>query len=118
VVTPSLANPQPTSYGTAKRLRQKITSVPDGVTIVPNNVVMMIVACDECGARFAILHRAPWQDSTLAEAQAVWLKDQFVWDHIQENKHSGSIRLPSSREMKPVQPVPMNPEAGYLKSIK
>jgi len=66
---------------------------------------MMTVVCDECGARFAVAHRPAFQDPGLAERQAAWLKDQFVWDHIQENKHSRSIPLPGSHEMKPAPPA-------------
>jgi hypothetical protein len=85
---------QPNSYGIARRLRNNA----DGV---PNSVVMAIVVCDDCGARFAVTHRGPFQNSPLAARQAVWLKDRFVWDHIQETRHCGSIRLPASHEMKP-----------------
>jgi hypothetical protein len=67
---------------------------------VPNLVEMSTVTCDQCGARFAIGHRLFFQDAELATRQAVWLGEQLVWDHIQENKHRGSIRLPASNEMK------------------
>ena len=87
-------NEHPNSHGTARRLRHNA----DGV---PNSIVMAIVVCDECGSRFAVTHRAPFQDAPLAERQVVWLKDHFVWDHIQETRHSGSIRLPAGHEMKP-----------------
>jgi hypothetical protein len=89
---------QPNSYGMARRLR----NTADGVA---HGVVMATVVCDECGARFAVTHRTPFQDSFLAERQAVWLRDRFVWDHIQEAKHSGSIRLPASHELKPEPPA-------------
>ena len=92
----------PNSYGTAKRLRQNFESVPDAILIFPNTIVMTTVVCEDCGARFALVHRPAFQDGGLAKRQAVWLKDQFVWDHIQENKHSGSIRLPGSHELKAV----------------
>jgi hypothetical protein len=100
VVTPSLAKHQTSSYGTAKRLRHNVESVPHSVMIVPNTVTMMTVACDDCGARFAVAHRLAFQDVHLAERQAIWLKDQFVWHHIQEDKHPGSIPLPGAHEMK------------------
>lgn len=62
---------------------------------------MTTVVCDECGERFALAHRLAFEDAGMAERQAVWLKDKFVWDHIQEQKHSGSIRLPGEHEMNP-----------------
>jgi chorismate-pyruvate lyase len=77
----------------AKRVRGTSESVP-------NLVEMSTVTCDQCGARFAIGHRLFFQDVELANRQAVWLGEQLVWDHIQENKHRGSIRLPASNEMK------------------
>lgn len=61
---------------------------------------MNVVACSHCGERFEISHKANFQDPKLAERQAAWLQDQFVWDHIQETKHRGSIALPASDEMK------------------
>lgn len=61
---------------------------------------MSEVACNSCGERFEITHKAAFQDPVLAERQAAWLQDQFVWDHIQENKHRSSISLPASEEMK------------------
>ncbi len=79
--------------GTAKRLRKKVGNAPDTIT-------MATVLCDKCGAQFAIGHRSAVQNPALASRQAVWLADQFVWDHIQENKHHGSIRLPGPNEMK------------------
>lgn len=104
MVTAAMARQQATSYGTAKRLRHNVETVPDAVVIVPNSVVMTTVLCDECGARFAVAHRSAFQDSRLAERQAMWLRDRFVWDHIQETKHAGSIRLPGMQEMKPLPP--------------
>lgn len=101
MVTPSVTTQQPTSYGTAgtaKRLRGHVESVP-------KSVVMTTVVCDDCGARYAVAHRPASRDASLAERQAVWLKDRFVWDHIQESKHSGSILLPGSHEMKAVPPA-------------
>lgn len=58
------------------------------------------VACNSCGERFEISHKAASQDAALAQRQAAWLQEQFVWDHIQEHKHRGSISLPASDEMK------------------
>jgi len=80
--------------GTAKRLRQNGKAAP------PRNVVLNIVECSQCGERFAISHDCDSQDAALAERQSLWLKDQFVWDHIQENKHRSTITLPASSEMK------------------
>ena len=55
---------------------------------------MTDVVCAECGVRFQITHQASASDVQLAERQAAWLADQFVWDHIQEQKHRASIELP------------------------
>jgi len=77
----------------AKRVRQNSGGAP-------NLVEMSTVTCDQCGARFIIGHRLSFQNAELATRQAAWLGEQFVWDHIQENKHKGSIRLPASDEMK------------------
>ncbi len=90
----SATAPQPASNGTAKRLRNKKTES------APGTVVMTRVVCYQCGAQFAIAHRSASQDQALAERQAIWLADKFVWDHIQENNHQGSIPLPGAREMK------------------
>lgn len=76
-----------TAHGTARRVRPKAESRTD-------MVVMAIVVCENCGAQFAISHRTAFQDANLASRQAVWLEDRFVWDHIQESKHHGSIDLP------------------------
>jgi hypothetical protein len=81
------------SNGTAKRLRKK-------TEIAPGRVVMLTVVCYQCGAQFAIAHHSASQDQALAERQATWLADKFVWDHIQENNHQSSISLPGSHEMK------------------
>jgi ribosomal protein L32 len=80
--------------GTAKRIRQNKEAA------TTKTVVMNVVECSECGDRFAICHHLTAQDVTLAERQAVWLRDQFVWDHIQEDKHRSSIALPASDGMK------------------
>ena len=79
--------------GTAKRLRKIVVNAPDTVT-------MATVLCEKCGARFAIGHRSAVQNPALASRQAIWLADKFVWDHIQETKHHGSIRLPGPNEIK------------------
>lgn len=81
------------SCGMAKRVRQ-------GGERVSTLVEMSTVTCDQCGARFAIGHRLFFQDVELATRQAAWLGERLVWDHIQENKHRGSLRLPASNEMK------------------
>jgi len=52
------------------------------------------VVCSECGQRFAI-HNDGARDAQLAQKQVAWLQDQFVWDHIQERKHHGSIEMPN-----------------------
>ena len=79
--------------GTAKRLRKNTVNAPDTVT-------MTTVLCEKCGERFAIGHRSAVQNPSLAGRQALWLADKFVWDHIQEAKHHGSIRLPGPDEIK------------------
>ncbi len=89
----SAAAPESLSNGTAKRLRKKTESAP-------GMVVMATVVCYQCGAQFAIAHRSSCPDQALAERQAIWLADKFVWDHIQENNHQSSIQLPGSRDMK------------------
>jgi len=81
------------SNGTAKRLRKKMTESS-------TETVMITVACYQCGAQFVIAHRSASQNQALAERQAAWLADKFVWDHIQENNHQSSIQLPGSEEMK------------------
>jgi len=63
-------------------------------------VVMNVVECGNCGERFEISHEPAAQDPQLAQRQAVWLQDQFVWDHIQETRHRGLINLPESDEIK------------------
>jgi transcription elongation factor Elf1 len=55
---------------------------------------METVACGKCGQRFAIHHDAASQDADLARKQASWVTEQLVWDHIQERKHHGAIKLP------------------------
>ena len=92
-MAPSRIKAQPQSAGTAKRLRGNSMDIP-------NAVVMKVVACEQCSARFAIGHPPGLQDERLAERQAVWLADRLVWDHIQENKHPGSRILPSFSELK------------------
>ena len=89
----SATAPESLSNGTAKRLRKNTESAP-------GTVVMTTVVCYQCGAQFAIGHRSASQDQALAARQAIWLADKFVWDHIQENNHQGSIPLPGAREMK------------------
>lgn len=81
-----------TASGTAKRLRKNSHNAPDTVT-------MTTVTCEQCGERFAIGHRSAFQDPSLAHRQAIWLAETFVWDHIQETKHHGSIRLPEPHDM-------------------
>jgi hypothetical protein len=61
--------------------------------------MMLTVVCDDCGERFTVSHRSAFQDASLAEKQATWLRDRFVWDHIQENKHGRSIALPGLHEV-------------------
>lgn len=82
------------SYGNAKRVRH--------ADLAPSEVTRMTsVTCDKCGYEYSIQHRIGQENVGLASRQAVWLADHFVWDHIQENKHQGSIRLPFLAEVKP-----------------
>lgn len=74
-------------FGQAKRMRSSHDPIAGTVT-------MQTVSCENCGFHYAIEHRAGSEDPALASRQAVWLAEHFVWDHIQENKHQGSIRLP------------------------
>ena len=81
---------------TAKRLRQSTSAPP-----VPSRTqTVKTVVCEQCGDRFAISHDINTPDPSLAEHQAAWLAEQFVWDHIQETKHRSSITLPTAEELK------------------
>jgi hypothetical protein len=55
---------------------------------------MKTVTCETCKEVFAIEHRTGAEDPALAERQSTWLAERFVWEHIQEKSHSGSIPLP------------------------
>lgn len=57
-------------------------------------VAMTTVRCETCGFQYVIEYPAGAGDAELAQRQAHWLAERFVWDHIQENKHTGSIPLP------------------------
>jgi hypothetical protein len=81
------------NHGNAKRVRQT-------QLIAPNITTMTTVTCEKCGHEYVIEHRAGLEDVALATRQAAWLAENFVWDHIQENRHSGSIRLPFLAEAK------------------
>jgi len=83
-----------TSHGIAKRLRQSGAGAPSS-----RYQLMEVAVCAQCGDRFAITHENAAADPELAARQAVWLQDQFVWDHIQENKHRSSIALPAPEEL-------------------
>lgn len=85
----------PRAKGKARRLRRRSENSP-----ARSDVVMNVVECHNCGERFEISHHAASPDSQLAELQAAWLQDQFVWDHIQEIRHRGSIALPEADEIK------------------
>lgn len=79
--------PGDNDFGHAKRMRTSRDSVAGIVT-------MTTVSCDKCAFHYAIEHRSGAEDADLAARQAAWLADRLVWDHIQENKHQASIRLP------------------------
>lgn len=53
-----------------------------------------MVVCPQCGDRFSVMNDWPNVDRALAKRHTTWLLDRFVWDHIQEIKHKGSIPLP------------------------
>jgi hypothetical protein len=76
---------------TAKRLRKQDRTASQSE---------WIVVCPECGDSFSIAREVPFDNPALAENYGAWLLDQFVWDHIQESEHRGSIRLPSQEELK------------------
>lgn len=59
-----------------------------------NHTLMETVACDQCGQRFAIHHDPAHEDAEVARKQASWVKEQLVWDHIQERKLQGKMELP------------------------
>ncbi len=56
--------------------------------------VRLTVTCEQCGQQFGIAHDPGVEALALANRQAIWLADRFVWDHIQESPHKGSIPLP------------------------
>lgn len=60
----------------------------------PYDILMETLVCDQCGQRFAIHHPPDRQNVEVARKQASWVKDQLVWDHIQERKHHGKMELP------------------------
>ena len=84
---------------TAKRMRQT-SAVPAPGSPPARTQIVKVVVCQQCGDRFAISHDLAALDPELAERQAAWLADQFVWDHIQENKHRSSVTLPGAQELK------------------
>jgi hypothetical protein len=91
--TPALAKPTPAAEireRTAKRLRKQ-NELRIGSEL--------IVVCPQCGDRFSIAHEVPCLDPSVAKQHSEWLLDHFVWDHIQENKHRGSISLPNAEEL-------------------
>jgi hypothetical protein len=94
-------NPSHSRLAIAKRMRQNSTGPAPGAS--PAQVINVVV-CPQCGDRFAICQDLIGLDSQLVERQAAWLADQFVWDHIQENKHRSSITLPGAEELKRLAP--------------
>ncbi len=53
------------------------------------------IVCGNCGQRFAIRNGTDFQNAELIKKQASWVADQLVWDHIQERKHHGTMKLPN-----------------------
>ena len=74
--------------GVATRLRAAAELASD--TNPPETVI-----CGNCGQRFAIRNDPGFQNVELARKQASWVADQLVWDHIQERKHHGTMKLPT-----------------------
>jgi len=71
----------------AKRLRKSAES-----GLVTNHGETVV--CGKCGQRFAIPSDSSVPDTELIGKRIAWLKDQLVWDHIQERRHHGSMELP------------------------
>lgn len=90
MLVPTPNKPASTLRITARRLRKQDRTGVESE---------LIVVCPECGDSYSIGGEVPCLDSALAQSRGAWLLDQFVWDHIQESKHHGSIRLPSSEEL-------------------
>ncbi len=95
-----------TSHGIARRLRQTGAGATSS-----RSQVMQIVVCPQCGERFAITHEPAAADPELAGRQAVWLQDQFVWDHIQESRHRSSVALPAAEELSETRSQVADPRA-------
>jgi hypothetical protein len=92
-------NPSNGRPAVAKRMRQS-SAVPASGAPPARTQVVKVVICQQCGDRFAINHDLTALDPELAERQAAWLADQFVWDHIQEDKHRSSVTLPAAEELR------------------
>lgn len=65
-----------------------------GATADSADIVMETVVCNKCGQRFAFLLDPIGHNADLTKKQVSWVEEQLVWDHIQERKHRGSIKLP------------------------
>lgn len=87
----------------AKRMRHSSAPPAPGAPPARTQVIQVVV-CQQCGDRFAISHDLTALDPELAERQAAWLADRFVWDHIQETKHRSSVTLPAAEELKQLTP--------------
>jgi hypothetical protein len=73
------------TVGIATRMRNAMLS---------DDLLMETVVCDKCGQRFAIPRDPADLSAELIRKQTSWVEDCLVWDHIQERKHPGSIKLP------------------------
>jgi len=73
------------TVGVATRMRNAMLS---------DDLAMQTVVCDKCGQRYAIPRDPADLTTELIKKQASWVEDHLVWDHIQERKHPGSIKLP------------------------
>lgn len=61
-----------------------------------DGLAMETIVCDKCGQRFALYRDPGNQDTSLIRRQVNLVEDRLVWDHIQERKHPGTIKLPKS----------------------
>jgi hypothetical protein len=74
--------------GVATRVRETADSVAEAVT-------GETIVCADCGQRFAVNVDPALQTAELTKKRASWVAEQLVWDHIQERKHHGTIKLPA-----------------------
>jgi hypothetical protein len=73
--------------GVATRVRETAGGVAEAAT-------GPTIVCADCGQRFAVNVDPALQTDELTKRQASWVVEQLTWDHIQERKHHGTIKLP------------------------